>query len=343
PQQWRNAAVTAVNFSRPGIGVDRPVKVSVTVANTGVGTIEPESVELTVDGQQGEARPVGKIAEGASASVVFEHRFKQSGPHIIRAIVHCTDDLPGDDSMVRVVNILRTLGVLVIEGERSTRPLGSDAAFLRVALAPPPEEPEETGADGPQDLIRAEVIPAAEVASVKQFDKYRVVILADVPRLPKATADAIAEFVRAGGGLLIAPGEKADKAFYNSWMGADQKRLTGLQLIECKPLAAAGPDRAEQFAHVAPNTIDHPGMKLLADPTVSDLASARIRRRWIVEPDDEAQVAVGAALDNGEPFLIQRTLGRGFVLTLTVPLDEKCADLPLHKCYVPMVHELVYY
>ena len=349
PKQWRNVAVTQLHLDRAAVGTDRPVKISVTVANTGVGAIEPEAVELSVDGQPLPARRrTGQIAEGASATVIFEHQFEHSGPHILTATARCKDDLPGDNQTTRVVNVLEALPVLVIEGEHSTRPLGSDASFLRLALAPPPGEQGGDQPAEPQDktahLIRPTVVPVAEARSVGSLEPYRVVILADVPRLPKALAEAIARFVAAGGGLLVAPGEKADKTFYEHWTGPDQKRLLGCRLREFQPVAGpevAGP--AERALHVAPNTIDHPALKLLADPSVSDLASVRLRRRWLLLPEEEKDVSVGARLDNSEPFLVQRKVGRGFVLTLTVPLDRQASDLPVHKCYVPMVHEMVYY
>jgi len=341
PNQWRNAAVTQVNLDRVTVGTDREVTISVTVANTGVGTIEPKAVELVVDGVSVERRAAGEIAAGASTTVVFEHRFEQSGPHIVAAIADCPDDLPGDNRTVRVVNVLESLPVLVIEGAHSARPLGSDAAFLRLALAPPDED-ANSPAEPVAQLIRPTVVAATDIARVKDFEAYRVVILADVPRLPKAVAAELARFVAAGAGLLVAPGDKADKPFYDNWNGPDERRLIGCRLLAFDAPAADG-DEDEPCLRVVPNSIDHPAVKLLADPSVSDLAAVRIRRRWVVEPDVEQGVAVGAWLDSGEPFLVQRKLGKGFVLTLSVPLDNRFSDLPVHKCYVPMVHELVYY
>ena len=347
PKQWRNVCVGGLRLARAVVGTDRPVRISVTVANTGVGDLEPEGVRLAVDGVElearlptagGQARPTGRIAEGASATVEFDHHFKASGPHVVSAAVLCPDDLPGDNQALHVVNVLKRLPVLVIAGERSTRPLGGDADFLQIALAPPSEERP----DPAENLIEPKLVVASDVASVKDFDEYSVVVLADVPRLPASAAERLARYVQGGGGVLIAPGQKADKDFYSGWTGPDGKRITGCRLVEFIDLPVA--DGAEQrFVHVAPNTIDHPALKLLADPSVSDLASAQIKRRWVLASDDEPGVSVGAAMDNAEPYLIQRQAALGFVLTLAVPLDREFSDLPVHECYLPMVHELVYY
>ncbi len=340
PLQWRNVGVGQVHLSRSAIGTDRPVEISVTLNNTGVGAIKPEAVELTVDGRPVKGRQdPPEIAEGTSATVTFAHRFEHPGPSVVVASVRCADDLPGDNRTVRVVNVIEQLPVLVVEGESSTRPLAGDAGFLSLALAPPTAD---EAADTPDHLIRPTIIQAHEIGSIKRFDAYRVVILADVPRLPKTTADALAEYVANGGGLLIAPGDKADKTFYDGWLGPDRKRLTGCRLtaFEAPPATDEG---TTAFLHVAPNTIDSPAIRMLADPAVSDLAAAPIRMRWTITVDRDADAAVGASLDNGEPYLIERKVRAGLVITLSVPLDADHSDLPLHKCYVPLVHELTYY
>ena len=337
PPRWSNACAASLTLSRAVVGCDREVKIAVTVANTGMGTVNPELVELLVDGKSVDRRGVGLIAEGSSTSVLFEHRFDLPGPHVLKAEVDCRDDLPGDNSTLRVVDVLKALPVLIVEGQDSPRPLEGDADFIELALAPPPEKNEKV-----EQLVRGKVVSAADLGAIKKFDDYAVVILADVPQLPAATAKALAAFVAGGGGLLVAPGPKARKEFYDAWNAPDERRLLGCRLEQFKD-AGEGPDGQEVFLHVAPNTIDHPALKLLADPAVSDLAAAQIRRRWILAPDSEPTVSLGARLDGGEPYLVQRKVDKGFVLTLSAPLDRATSDLPIHECYLPLLHELVYY
>ena len=339
PAQWRNVGVGQVNLGRSAIGPDRPVEISVTLNNTGTGTIQPEAVELFVDGKRVAVREGPEIADGASATVTFQHRFERPGPGILAVIARCEDDLPGDNRAVRVVNVMDELPVLVVEGKGSTRPLDGDAAFLSLALAPVLEDAK---AEAKDHLIRPTVIQAHEIGKIKRFEPYRVVILADVPRLPASTTEALAEYVAAGGGLLIAPGVKADKAFYNAWLGRDQRRVTGCTLTAFED-APATPGEPTRPLRVAPNSIDSPAIRLVADPAVSDLSRARVWRRWVMAVDREGGASVGASLDNGDPYLIQRKLGDGVVITLSVPLDAEHSDLPLHECYPVMMHELTYY
>jgi len=348
PPQWRNAVAANLSFSRAVVGADRAVKINVTVANTGAGTgaVEPERVDLAVDGQTVESRSVDAIAEGGSASVTFEHRFETPGPHVAAAEVVCDDDLPADNTVIRALDVREELPVLVIQGRPSAGPMSGPADYLVEALAPRNVDddavapPAATGTPGaPRRLIRPTVVAAPDVATIKGLADYDVVMLADVSRLPGPTVAALGRYVAAGGGLLVAPGQRVDKVAYDNWQGPDHKRLLGCRLSEFR----VGGEGTKRFVRVAANTLDHPALRLLADPVVSDVSEARIRGRWALDVDDDPEVAVGAFLDSGEPFLVERKCGKGFVLTLAVPLDVEHGNLPVLDCYVPLVHEVAYY
>ncbi len=343
PEQWRNLSAAGIRFSRAVVGTDRSVKVQVTVANTGLGALAPQRVELIVDGEVTDHRKGEEVAEGASATVEFAHRFDAPGPHVVAARVVCEDDLPQDNEALRVLDVRRELPVLIVQGRPSPLPMTDAADYLTLALAPPAPEPEAPPETRPRNahepLLRPTVVPAADIGKVSDFSDYAVVILAGAPRLPQPAAEALGRYVHAGGGLLVAPGPDADRAAYEAWKAIDEQGVIGCRLAEFR---RGGPGDA-RFVHVAANTLDHPALRLAADPAESDLASAEIHGRWSLVPSDGAEVSVGAYLDSGEPFLVQRKLGKGFVLTLSVPLDRDASDLPVRDCYVPLVHEAVYY
>ena len=234
PKEWRNVSISALSFSRKVVGTDRAVGITVTVTNTGQSAITPEAVELKIDGEVIERRAVGSIASGGSNSIVFEHRFDHPGPHEVSARVICDDDLLSDNAISRVVNVLKVLPVLIIEGKSSSSVssvLSGDAGFLRLALAPSSDSSKPSGkapssredkttigvGDKQVSIIKPTVIAAADVSTIKRFDKYAVVILVDVPYLPKAKAEQLVQFVKKGGGVLIALGDKARRDFYNGW------------------------------------------------------------------------------------------------------------------------------
>jgi len=329
PAEYINAAACDLTFSRAVVGTDRPVRIDVKVWNSGTAPVGPLPVELQVDGSESGRTQVSAIQPGAAETVRFEYRFETPGPHVVSARLVGRDDLPGDDVAVRVLDVADRLPVLLIDGAPSARPLESAASLVELAMAP--------AADRAGQLIEPTVVPITDVAAVTDFSPYRLVVLANVPQLPSAAAGALALFVRRGGGLLIALGDRTDRAFYNEWRTPDGLPLVPATLTELRRVP-------RDPARISIETFSHPALALVAGPQHSDVASARVDAYWRIEAGaPDASVRVGARLDSGDPFLVERKVGRGFVLMTTASLGRRDSNLPALKCFVPLVHELAYY
>lgn len=332
PSQYSNIAIGDVTLSRPVVGTDRPVRIDVKVLNCSTATAAPSTVELVVDGSDPVRQKVEAIAQDAAETVHFERRFDSPGPHIIAARLPDQDDLPADDSAVRVVNVLERLPVLLIDGVPSARPLQSAASFMEVAMAP-----ASRGAASRADLIEPTVIVATDVAGIRDLSPYRLVVLANVSRLPSLVARTLAVFVKDGGGLLIAPGDRSEPAFYNEWRAEGTRPLAPGRLAE-RVDAAGNP------TGLGLKTFNHPAVALIAEPERSDADEATIDSYWRIEMDEnDPSVRVGMRLKTGEPFLVERKVGKGSVLMTATSLGRGDSNLPTLKCFVPLVHELAYY
>ncbi len=342
PKSFRNVAIAEVNFSRKVVGTDRPVRIHVKVMNTGTATLKPSAVELFVDGASVGREPfTTEIPPKAAETVTFSHRFEKPGPRIVEARLLCQDDLAGDNHQARVLNVLEKLPVLLVDGVPSTRPLGGAAAFLEIALSPVSADRPASARGASKEAVRyvvePHVVDAPEVESVGDFRRFAVVVLANVPMLPKAVADRLVEFVEAGGGLLIAPGIRVKPTFYNSWTTASAASVVPARLVE-RRLVENSP------RHLEPKTFSHPALRLVSDPEGSDITAALVKSYWTVAPNErDRQVRVGGRLNTGEPFLVERKVGKGRVAMLATALDPSCGNLPALKSFVPLVHELVYY
>ncbi|MFW6108283.1 MAG: PA14 domain-containing protein [bacterium] len=344
PKRLRNAAVADVTFSRKVVGTDRPVRVSVQVMNTGTSPIKPAEIELTVDGAKvGSERLVTNIEPRATETVSFEHRFSSPGPRLVAARIAGRDDLPADDTASRVLNVIDRLSVLIVDGTPATRPLGGAADFIDIALTPKGENEQLAGNpghdadDGVRYLVEPTVVPAPDIASVTDLDRYAAVILANVPRLPAAVAQRLARYVQRGGGLLLAPGMRVKPTFYNAWTTQSAESVAPARLADrCN--ADADPARLE------PKTFSHPALQLVAASPQSDTATALVKSYWKLAADErDSAVRVGGRFHTGEPFLVERELGEGYVLMTAAPLDASVSNLPALKSFVPLVHEMVYY
>jgi hypothetical protein len=269
------------------VGTDRPVRIDVTLMNTGTTVIEPQSVELSIDGASVARQEAGEILPGAAETVRFDSLFEKPGLHTVSAKVLSEDEMPSDNTAVRVVDVVDRLPVLVVEGDPSTRALDGAAAFIEIALTPtdeetsgkqPPAKAESKGKDGapPEDklgrLVALTTVSAPEIQSVADFRKFRLVILANVPKLPHAVAESLKRFVQDGGGLLIVTGDNVVPAFYNGWLGDGGQPFVPAVLARRKTVGDAP-------AHLGLKTFSHPALELLADATQSDAERALITDR----------------------------------------------------------------
>jgi len=329
--QITNAAVVDLAMSREVIGTDRPVKINVRVANGGTQPVDTLPIRLVVDGQEGEARTrtATDIEPGATGAVEFLHTFDTPGPHVVKAEIGRDDALKDDNSSHRTLAVLDQVPVLVVDG-------GSDSGAKAFATAlAPPEVGKNAAADAKQ-MLKPSLIKATDLVTVKEFSSYRLVVLADVPGLPESVGKKLASYVAAGGGLLIAPGQAALPEFYNRWQAGPDMRLTPALLGE-RIIDNQSP------ALVAPRTFNHPALRKLAGP-LSDVSEVLTLAHWDLSADaGEIGVSVGGRFNTGRPLLVERALGRGFVLMTAMSFHENDGNLANKGCFVQLAHEVAYY
>ncbi|MEX0866278.1 MAG: BatA domain-containing protein [Pirellulales bacterium] len=347
PLNYRNVSVASIEPARRMIGTDRAVAIRVRVENTGTDTIVPEGVRLQIGEQTALTETVAPIAPGASQVVEFQHQFSGGGPQVLSARVLVSDDLPGDDVRSRVVSTFDSLPVLLVDGNGAYRARDQATTFIELALTPPPEttRANRRGGDatGPDALpveptfVTTKVISAPDFNDRVALEDYRVVVLANVARLPADVCQRLTEFVERGGGLLIAPGRESEPEFYNQWRSTAGGPLLPAQIAERITLAydaAASKPSLSTFTHAA--------LKRFADgPT--DLGDAAFTGYWKIQPTAAITTATGGNLSSGDPLLLESGVGRGRVALTAVSLDNQDGNLPAQMAFLPMVHELVYH
>lgn len=362
PDFIRNLAVTDVRLSREIVGVDRPVNVAVTVANTGNEAVTPGALVMTVDdGRDYRDSSVGQLRPGEEQTIFFTHQFGEAGAHSLSLTLEVEDDIESDNTGVSAVNVASELRVLIVDGRPADRAFESASAFAAVALAPSaltldPELEANVASvsdeasddfnrdyDPTRDLIRflvdPQVLPLPDIATISDFTDFDTIILADVPRLPAAVAASLAKYVSDGGGLLVAAGQKSQPDFFNGWKTADEAPFLPATLGEVT-FAPAG----QAFSPSA-RTLAHPALQKIADTSKSDFAGTLISNfRPQTIPDTlTKESSVGARLNNGDILLSSRRVGRGQVLLLGIPLDLSSGNLVTRQAFLPLIHELVYH
>lgn len=339
PESFRNAAISDIRLSRGVVGSDRAVKIDVTVLNAGRTTIQPAAVDLLVDGKREGRVSLGRdMTPLSSETLHFNHRFETPGYHVVTAVVTAEDDIAADNSMDRAVNVLDRLPVLLVEGSTAERTFFRQTASLVRSALMPRDDPVGNAVPAPGDpsLVNPTIVKAPDIAAIANLSRYSVVILADVPRLPAAVADRLGDFVKAGGGLLIAAGGRAEPDFYNAWQTTAGENVAPAVLKE--RVYPGDPRRFEL------ESFTHPALRLVAQPDQSDARFCLVSAYWKMEAGEpSAQVGAGGLLDSKDPWLVERRLGRGRVLMTPMAFDRRDSNLPSLKAFVPLVHEMVYY
>lgn len=323
-----NVAVTDIAYPGgiPHTGSRLPV--TVLLKNTGKSPVRNLSVTLEVDGrqQEKESGSVEVIEPGQAYPVTLTAKLDESGPRLLTARVQ-GDDLPGDNTLDRLIPVRDRVRVLVVDGTHDVRdPRQSGSHFLRNALLPVPEN--RLG----EYHVRVTVVPPEE-AGPGLLGVTDVCYLCNVPAsdgdrpgllgLSKEFVDRLVTFVKDGGGLVIAAGDNVVPQRYNAILGAAGVGLLPFELDE--PAAAPAdqpfklaPDSTEAMSFLA-RFRDEPFRTVTAGVDVSKVVGMR-------EAGRAGRVLM--RLTDQKPFLASRLLGDGEVVFAVTPLDASWSNWP---------------
>ena len=304
-----NVGVAGVSVQRDTFAGAERATVTARLANRGSEPIERMRVALELNAYELEVLPAAVEAAGV-ASVTFAPFTVEDTAMPVSVRVQA-DALPHDDVLHFLVSPGGVVPVLVVGS-----PGAPDASlYLERALA-----------IGSRPAF-APVVRTVDALTVEDVEAASVVVLNDVGLPSGPVGDAIARFVRDGGGLWIVLGEQA------RWPGG------GLEVL---PGAVGEPaDRDGRGGVLGFVDYTHPVFELFGTPRSGDLTTPRFFRYRPLDPPADASVL--ARYDDGAPALAERVLGAGRVLVWTSTLDSFWNDLALKPIYLPFVHRAVEY
>jgi hypothetical protein len=330
-----NMVVERVDVIDPPAIKGQPVELDVRIRN--YGAVQRASLPLVV--RAGERKLFEtKVNLAPDASATFRAQIKEgfaaAGSHVVTASITSTG-YTADDRLDTVVDVIEPVRVLVLSGdERPPGALRSESDYVRVALAP---YQTATGKPG-RDPCVVEVKPVEQWADV-YLPGYDVVILANVERFDPGQARQLEQFVYAGGGVLIAPGNLSRVDNYN-----DRFYRGGAGLLPAE-LSPATPGDWSQATSLLGWRPEHPVFRFLRgrpDP----LPSSTIGRYFPARPRQPEARSL-AEFASGWPLLIEATRQelerRGRVILITTPLDIDWGNLPFSSFYLPFMQSLVRY
>lgn len=302
-----NTAITGVEVQRvAGEGRGRMI-VAARVVTRGLAEPRRTTVTLLVNGRPSGTRDV-TLGVDATLPVAFDGVPVPAGAARLEVRAE-PDDLPADDQFHAIVPAEEAARILLVSAGDADP---GEGLYLERALS-----------IGRDPALRVERRLAGMLAS-GVLDGASLVVLHDVRVPPGGAGQALMEWVRAGGGLVVAAG----------------RRLGARPLDDAiLPGALRGPvdrleDRGGTFGDVS---LEHP-IFLPFRAGSGALGVARFLQYPRVEARAGAEVL--ARFDDGLPALLERREGDGRILLLAVPLDARAGDFPLQSAYLPFLRRL---
>jgi hypothetical protein len=321
-----NTTVTRVNASASLCLRGHPTRVFVKVRHFATGA-QDAKIEFLQDGEV-----VGKqtvfLQPGLEEEVHFDASFDSAGSHYVAARL-TPDILCHDDMQTAGLEVEDPLNVLVLV-DSGMKPY--DSAWRMFGII---------------DLIQEvlEVKAAHLLFALHEGDCTKdglaeadVVLIEGRRTVDEGLAALLADFVRSGGGLVLAAGVGTDRGQWNSVLGP-----AGLMpaLLGPDPAWNYDPNSAE-YKRLSCSEFGDGAFKAFATPEAGLLGEVQFFH-WFDLICDEDQVDprdILVRFDDHRPYLIRKKLEAGRVLLLSAGLNGLDCTLPVRECFVPFLYSL---
>jgi hypothetical protein len=266
-----------------------------------------------------EDRPAGAVLlrvpprGTVEARVDLQEHAGTGKPRILAATVTDQEGYAADNSRYTILDGAAAPAVLGVTA--SGHP--SEVFFLERALT------IATGENGFRFTARGG--PSFSDLTAEALDEFDVVAILGTRGIERRGHELLANYVRAGGGLLLTAGPDVDGAQLASV-------LKDVVHTTWRP-------RDEGALAFAPDDSRHPVFRKFGG--VGTLGNVTFRRSVAMDAPHTATVL--ARYTDGTPALVEEQAGAGRVLVFASDLNDRWNDFPVQPAFVPFVHEMLRY
>jgi hypothetical protein len=232
------------------------------------------------------------------------------------------EQLAQDNQYFFVLETKTTTQILAVNGETNTRDATKDELFfVERAINLPKLAKYSLVKTEPHQLNREE------------FSDYRAVLLVNVKDIDRETLERLGYYVRGGGGLIMALGDRVNPTIYN-------QLFRDLSPAEITNQAFASIER-DNGVILAEVDYQHPIFRVFSQPGHGDPSIAQFYQYLHSRPHQPELVL--AAFDDGSPALLERKVGDGKVILFTSSFDTEWTNLPVKAIFLPMLYQTLQY
>lgn len=329
PEQHPNLAVTQLSGDIQVAAADVPLRLKVTVRNSGQQVASDVRLAMFDNDEKIPASVVfEKIDPQSEVTHEVDVRLATAGRHRLRVSIDA-DSLVEDNSRFLAVDVPKSVPVLIVDGD----PSGEDGSYVAEALA---ADPKSTGF--------APMIENVEYLRRRPLDDFRAIFLLNVPEIPADGLDALEKYVTAGGGLAWFAGGTLRPVHYNETLYRNGEGLFPV------PLAPAPDDLLEDSTNPGADlrVQDHPLFKVFTGEENSSLPRISIQKYFPVsddwKKDDQVRkdrVRTLATLRTGDPLVLEHQFGKGRVITVLTTASPDWNNWATDYSYVVVQLELI--
>lgn len=153
-------------------------------------------------------------------------------------------------------------------------------------------------------------------------------------RVTEELRTKLTTFVEQGGVLLLVPEGETAASLNSFFDDVELPRATA-------EIAATRESRSEKYLLLGEIDFTHPLFASFASPRYSDFTKIHFWKHRPVTLKTPATTRVVARFDNGDPALLERSVGKGRVLALTSGWQPEDSQLALSSKFVPLVGALL--
>ena len=363
-ERHENLTLVSVLPQKEVLAAGVPAMINIAVRNNGIAPVRNVAVRVNaIDYSDRQLEPmpnaafsglltelppvlIDRIEPGELVTRHVQILFPKSGSHVVEAQLP-PDSLNADNSARCVLDLQDGLRVLLIDGDST----GKHSFFFESALNP--------GGNAKTGLIMSregsEFLRDSDLAAIQN---YACIILQAVPSLDPRALENLHKYVSRGGGLAVFFGEQmsmADYLRYNSvWTKPIAAAENATPLLPFTIKGAA--DLVQVAGDTKPDLIadNHPIFEPFFGLSNSPFQFVRIQR--YIELDKEigdspiANVRSGAStwrsvatLRNGQPIIVDHSIGEGRVLFGLTAFDRQWTNWPQDPTFVVAALKMVGY